>query len=56
MDELEKKEMINQMGSICRNCKHIEVNDKIKRFWCKKFDMVMMGVILNCPKGFEQRA
>jgi hypothetical protein len=56
MDEKQKQHMIDQMSSICKNCKHIEVLDDIKRFRCTKFDIIMMGVILNCPKGFENKA
>jgi hypothetical protein len=56
IDEKQKQHMIDQMSSICKNCKHIEVLDDIKRFRCTKFDIIMMGVILNCPKGFENKA
>lgn len=55
IEEAEKQAMIKRMSSVCKNCKHIDVNDKIDRFWCNKFDMVVMGVILNCPKGFERK-
>ena len=48
----EQKEMISNMSSICRNCKHIKVRAEHKIFWCTKFNMAVMGVILNCPEGF----
>ena len=48
MTDKEKKLMIERMSSICKNCEYIEVKDEFERFWCNKYDMVMMGVTLNC--------
>ena len=55
MEETEKQARIKRMSSVCKNCKHINFNDKIYRFWCGKFDMVIMGVVLNCLNGFERK-
>jgi len=54
MTPSEKEKLISEMKSICGKCSHIEFKDTVNRFWCKKHDIVVTGVILNC-NDYEYR-
>ena len=44
---------IERMKSICRNCKHISVNQEDRYYYCSLYNSVITGIITDC-NGFER--